>query len=1723
MKTNVLVTFSFWKKVMAGIFFLMISGHLTLQGQVQFPQTTNADFYKGSYNDLLVGSDNVYLPFQATAVGTWLTTTILPQTLMGHKAATWNNRYVYVVGGYNDATYSNAVYRATLQSGGISGYTTLNPLPVGLRDHAVVIGSNTIYVLGGRDDTNLYNTIYYATINTDGSIGPWQTSAVTLPVPLWGHTAVYCNGYIYVAGGAHNTSATTARNAVYYAKVLADNTLSAFSNGTNLPAPRNGHSMVVHGDKVYALGGFTLGGGKANTVYHATSGNNGALGVWTTATALPIQVSNHSSVAINGIITVLAGESGGTLKNTVYWADVTTSPLVWTLAPDVMYDYTKDGAAFASNGQIGYCGGENLSGAPIHNTRYANLTLSPTNLKKAGLFVSNPFYELGAERLISQLTFTAATPAGAAVSVQYRVAGNDLVWGDWTAATSTSPITVNQTKQYLQFKVNFTSNAIAAPVFSDLTLFTPGTQLAGNLNAIPTFTQAASPYWATSDISFTAGTHTFQAGTIIVFLPGVTMTVGQANIICSGTVADSVKFVGYTNNPGLWNGIYFNPDSDNGVSSQFNYTVITNAGNGGNSANLYCNGSNEPLINNSSIRNSSTNGIRLNGSHINLQNSVVRNNGTNGVYLENSNPTFVSCNMNANGAAGIYYTSSTSTPTYASTTCQNNLYGLHFPSPNFTIYPPDGTLTLTGNTYNGICINEGDVGNNQRWYSVAYDYIMLGNVRIGQINGICRLTIEPGNRIKFLPGKGMQIGFYLSGWNHGGELYSIGTADSLVTFTPLNGTAGGWEGIYFENLSDWNGATSVLNHCVVEKGNNYNIYFENTNSPSLGNCQIKNALLDGLKFNNAYNSVSSSSITNNGRYPVYISEVNTIPTMVGNTYSGNAINLIGYCGGSLSENRTFFNDGINYHILDDIKIGKINDVRRLTISPGLTLFFADGKGIQVGYYLSGWNHGGELYAIGNAANLITFTPYSGTEGNWNGIYFEDRSDWNGSTNQLKYCVVEKSNDYNIYCENTNSVSIENCTLRNAVTDGIRYYQSHGAYNTNTFSNNGRYPVYYTNWWSSPTHANNTFTANGVNQIALSGGNFTESRTITKDNAEYLLLDNILIGRINEVCRLTIEPGVILNFNSGKSIQMGYYLSGWNYGGELHAPGTSDNRIIFRPASGIAGDWSGLYFEDRSDWAGATSLLSYCTIEKGNLYNIYAENTTQPVLENCVLSDATETGLKLMNSTLTIKKSSFINNGAYGMYLDGSSSATIGNTAEFTCNFYHNAGTHELYNNTANNINARYNFWGTADSAMIASRIYDKYDNSAKGIVYFGNFAQLPVLPTPTTAMSGWVKYANPGSNPMKNAAMAIKDFGGTAIASTTTNLLGNYTFAPFTSGNYQMTITPSNAWGGGNGTDALKILRHFAQLETLTGMKLAAADVNKSSTVNGTDALFIMKRFATLINSFPSGDYLWHTESLTINGNQITNNIKMLCFGDVDASYAPAKKDDPLVHIIYNGSVTIGSFTEFDVPVKLKDGMKVGAISLGFTYPEEYFEVLGVELMNGSQSYLFNASDGLAKIAWCDLNAMSVSNDEVMLTLKMKSLDLQGLNYNVQLGIDESCELADESANPIPSWIEIPEIIHQTTGIGNDKPGDPFIVYPNPMAANQPLHITLQAESSVRISIINEIGQQVKEIAETNMATGNHEIVIDKNLLEAGIYFLKIEVQQPNFTGSKVIKMVVTE
>ncbi len=166
---------------------------------------------------------------------------------------------------------------------------------------------------------------------------------------------------------------------------------------------------------------------------------------------------------------------------------------------------------------------------------------------------------------------------------------------------------------------------------------------------------------------------------------------------------------------------------------------------------------------------------------------------------------------------------------------------------------------------------------------------------------------------------------------------------------------------------------------------------------------------------------------------------------------------------------------------------KSNSFCTLTIEAGLDLNFSSGTSLQVAAYDGYPGQGGALNAIGSAGNEITFKPYSGVAGDWEGIYFHDRSDDWGAISTMTYCVVDKGNEYNVYTATTAQPSFDYCTFSNAVQYGIKEYQASPQIHNSNFVNNGSYPIHYFDWSCNSHLMGNTYAGNNPDLIALEGG------------------------------------------------------------------------------------------------------------------------------------------------------------------------------------------------------------------------------------------------------------------------------------------------------------------------------------------------------------------------------------------------------------------------------------------------------------------------------------------------------------------------------------------------------------------------------------------------------------------------------------------------------------
>ncbi len=1803
---------------------MMLLGINVAFAQVNFTQTTTGDFMQGTGLNVNIADDCVSLQGKMQSLSDWNATTNLPQNLKNHQLVTWHE-FVYLVGGFNGTNEVNTVYRATQQTNGISGWTTLNALPVTLKDMAVIATQTHLYVIGGRNSEGVSDKIYSAQLSDNGNISSWETLDLTLPQPVWGCRAVFVMGNVYLIGGANVDDVNAVSNKVYRLTVNASGEIASINEMANLPAARNGHAVAVYDSKIIVTGGYDASHTAQNTVYEASVNLNGTLANWQMQTSLIEPVFDHSAVYTNGVLVLIGGHNGSLPINSCYITDLANTSYEWNAADILLPERYTQGTAFAFGNKIFFSGGQSISEAINNAVRYMPVNTGTQVVAKSA-FVSLPF-DIGTPKNLQQLSYSLTyVSSTTSYEILYRMAGPDRVFGSWISAGSNLPVIINQSYSYIQYMFRFTANGTDNLSLADVTLTLTGfTQLAGNLNNSFSITLAGSPYLVTEDISFTSGVHQIEAGVVIQFMPNTGMIIGQASVFFNGTQASPILLTSNGGAGNFWKGVHFQDASDSSVASVMSYTNIEYGGQGEEyNANLYLYYTNTPAISNCSFSHADGHGIRLQNANPTFMNIEVDDNAESGIYINNSVPTCNGCSITNNGYAGIYYATTNFNTAFQAVTLSGNLYGIYSCSPDRSfIFEPDNVSF--GDNDTDIAVAGGQIGSNQTWNYYANGYVLFGNVEV--YGGTPKLTIGAGTTIKVKENYALYVG---RNNNQGGMLYAVGTATAPITFTSYNGEVGGWNGLQFRDGSDYNSSSS-LRYCVVEKANT-NMYCGSTNQPSVMHCTFQDAVNQNIQLDNASINLEESTVKD---APIGLWSQTSQPTLISDTFenlSQYAIyyNNTGYeatyysctlkdsrvgiryatpnmnvnnndnvvfqnnnCnfalpGGTVSEDRIWASN--SYSIEGSISVWKggyyySGPLCSLTLSPGTTLKFAPGTNMQISQYNSGYYYYyGELYAVGTAEAPITFTAMNGEEGGWNGLYFHDLSDnMSGQESVLKYCIIEKANDYNLYMGSTNQPNqIENCIFREAVNrganisssttnltncqflnnggDGIYFGSSgtilnncqvdgnggYGIYTDNSLielhdvqiSNNGNYAMYYNNiHYVGVLDA--TFTGNAVDGVAIAGGHMSESRNWNAH--DYYILGNVIVGRYNAVCRLTLSPGTNLKFAEGKNMQISYYNGSYYYG-ELNAIGTTNAPITFAPMNGETGGWNGLIFDDRSDnISGMESVLKYCIIEKGNDYNMHMSYTGQPALiENCIFRDAVgdgvylyssgaptlqsckmlgngNYGLRLYNTSPVVKNTTIKDNASYGLYLEGNSNPTVGGNYTYGCDIYRNNGGnggYEVYHNGSANISMPYNFFGSIDSLYIDQQlIYDKKEDNNKGRINMRPNSYLPIN-AQGFDWSGHLYYDGNTGKPMADQTVEIRDYQNAVIVSATTNNNGYFSFSNLNLGVATHLNLPGVTVSKVDATDALLAMRHFTHEITLEGAHLRAADVNLSYSVNGTDALLIQRRFHG--SPVPAGDAQITCEAFEYDGDDLESDLNVLWFGDVNGNYPNGRNG---IQLQFDGQLMADSHQQLVIPVRVRNVSALGAASLRFTYPEEFMEIEDVTINTANGSFMYNAEAGRLIVSWYDITPLALEDDALLLNVTVTTKDLSALEEPIVFGLENDSELADGQGTAYSdAVIAMPALVTETLGINDVTEGNfSLTVYPNPMKDKATLAYSLPADGAVTLTVYNAMGQQMAVVVDERQTSGVHQVEVSLQQWASGVYYCRLTYGN----SVELIKMVV--
>ncbi len=383
---------------------------------------------------------------------------------------------------------------------------------------------------------------------------------------------------------------------------------------------------------------------------------------------------------------------------------------------------------------------------------------------------------------------------------------------------------------------------------------------------------------------------------------------------------------------------------------------------------------------------------------------------------------------------------------------------------------------------------------------------------------------------------------------------------------------------------------------------------------------------------------------------------------------------------------------------------------------------------------------------------------------------------------------------------------------------------------------------------------------------------------------------------------------------------------------------------------------------------------------------------------------------------------------------------------------------------------------------------------------------LPVVVFNT--INGSLRYDNTAQTPLTNSIVQILS-GTTILQTDTTSSTGAYSFTNLPDGAYSLIATTTKAWGGVNATDALNVARHFSNTQLLSGIRVSAADVNGSTSINSTDALNISRRTAAVITSFSVGNWYFETAQLNVSGGtNATQNLKGICYGDVNGSYNPALRHTPAVSFI-DGTLIKGKQTK--IPVSTSENMNLGAVTLIMDIPEglEVTDVIPAAL--GVGSFVSNVKNGQVFISWYSLDEVQAASGDVLFHLAVNHIGNRSISA-AEWSIQSNSELANVMAQPYSGANLRIGVLGATTKQSH--------LFPNPSNGMSQLQVELLEPSKINVQIIDITGRLIHNI-NLQRSAGLFEINLPSTA--EGQYWVRINLETEHSSATEMHRWVVQQ
>ncbi len=450
-------------------------------------------------------------------------------------------------------------------------------------------------------------------------------------------------------------------------------------------------------------------------------------------------------------------------------------------------------------------------------------------------------------------------------------------------------------------------------------------------------TLAKGCYTVESRITVNDGVLTLEPGVSIVFSKDAGFSFsGTGAFAAVGTSEEQIFLTGSVQEQGHWRGLYF--EKSNSPSNKLDFVVLSHAGGskwhgGVSSAGIFIEGdSNRLHISNSTFTH-------------NLQTGILAKSGGADFKLESS------------------HFSDNESPLWIHSNLIGNLSELSFKDNA----KPSIRTGLVAET----------IGTAQTWPVFEVPYRVANTLKVG-----AALTLAPGVVLEFEQDFGMAI-------SGEGRFIAKGTEDKMITLTGVEKQRGFWRGLHFE---DTKSSANALDYVVVEYAgaakwhggaSSGGLFLEGSGvALAISNSVFRENAVAGI-FSTGIDAdvtVASTSFENN-KLPIWMADNLIGGLAADNAFDGNdeSYVLVGNGSGprtNVTKDQTWVTLPVPYRVELTVLV-KGN----LTLSPGMTIEFKQGKGIYVDE--------GTLAADATDGDRIRFIAADGETGQgfWAGIGF----------------------------------------------------------------------------------------------------------------------------------------------------------------------------------------------------------------------------------------------------------------------------------------------------------------------------------------------------------------------------------------------------------------------------------------------------------------------------------------------------------------------------------------------------------------------------------------------------------------------------------------------------------------------------------------------------------------------------------------------------------------